>query len=128
MFKYFADLGHTARFRLILALMACLFVSKASFASAPQVVKSNLWDSNKYISVDEITTDMQAYCLTVYEGTKVEKFELKIVSIAKDSGVGTFPFDKSLKNENDLLEWTQKSLNRAKTTGKNKTISATELL
>jgi len=50
------------------------------------------------------------------------------IDITASLGVGTFPFDKSLKNENDLLEWTQKSLNRAKTTGKNKTISATELL
>ena len=50
------------------------------------------------------------------------------INITASLGVGAFPFDKLLKNENDLFEWTQKALNRAKTTGKNKTISAAELL
>lgn len=92
MFKYFVDLGHTVRFRLILALMACLFVSKVSSASAPEVVKSPLWDPNKYISVDEIKPGMKAYLLTSYEGVKIEKFEMEVVSVAKDMGLGgAFP-------------------------------------
>ena len=88
MFKYFVDSGHTARFRLILALMVCLFVSKTSFASAPEVVKGPLWDPNKYISVDEIKPGMKAYLLTSYEGVKIEKFEMEVVSVTKDMGLG----------------------------------------
>ena len=45
-------------------------------------------DSTKYISVDEIRTDMEAYCLTVYSGTKVERFDLKILSVVKKSSPG----------------------------------------
>ena len=88
MFKHFTDLGHIARFRLILALTACLFISKASFASAPEVVKGPLWDPNKYISIDEIKSGMKAYLLTSYEGLKIEKFEMEVVSVAKNMGLG----------------------------------------
>jgi len=45
-------------------------------------------DSSKYISVDEINTDMEAYCLTVYSGTEVERFDLKILSVVKKAGPG----------------------------------------
>lgn len=45
-------------------------------------------DSSKYISVDEIKTDMEAYCLTVYSGTNIERFDLKILSVIKKSSPG----------------------------------------
>ena len=41
-------------------------------------------DTSKYISIDEISTDMEAYCLTVFSGTKIEKFELEILSIVRN--------------------------------------------
>ena len=40
-------------------------------------------DKTKYISVDEVTTDMEAYCLTVVSGTEIERFPLKIISTVK---------------------------------------------
>lgn len=43
-------------------------------------------------------------------------------------GVAAFPAAGKMNNENDLIELTQRALNRAKTIGKNKTISAAELL
>lgn len=43
---------------------------------------------NRYISVDEITTEMDAYCLTVFEGTKVEKFPLKVLSVVRNHRPG----------------------------------------
>jgi len=92
MFKYFADSSCIGRFSVVLALLVCVFGSKVCFALKPEVGQSGLWDPDKYISVDEITPDMQAYCLTVYEGTNVEKFEMEIISIVKDGGVGNFPF------------------------------------
>jgi hypothetical protein len=45
-------------------------------------------DSSKYISVDEIKTDMEAHCLTVYSGTQIERFELKILSVVKKHTAG----------------------------------------
>lgn len=41
-------------------------------------------DKTRYITVDEIAPDMNAYCLTVYEGTTVEKFPLKVISVIKN--------------------------------------------
>jgi hypothetical protein len=45
-------------------------------------------DSTKYITIDEITADMDAYCLTVFQGMKVERFPLKILSVAKGYRAG----------------------------------------
>lgn len=45
-------------------------------------------DSSKYISVDEVRTDMDAYCLTVFQGTEVEKFPLKILSVVRNHRPG----------------------------------------
>jgi hypothetical protein len=45
-------------------------------------------DRSRYIPVREIRTDMEAYCLTVLEGTKIEKFPLKILSIVHNEEPG----------------------------------------
>ena len=45
-------------------------------------------DSTKYISLAEIQPDMEAYCLTVYSGTTIERFELKILSVVKKASPG----------------------------------------
>lgn len=41
-------------------------------------------DKTKYISIGEIRTDMEAYCLTVWYGTEIEKFPLKILSVVRN--------------------------------------------
>ncbi|HML73979.1 MAG TPA: SpoIVB peptidase S55 domain-containing protein [Anaerohalosphaeraceae bacterium] len=43
------------------------------------------WDSSRYILVDEVKPEMEAYCLTVFEGDKVERFPLKILSVVKQA-------------------------------------------
>ncbi|HEG43526.1 MAG TPA: hypothetical protein ENH94_05710 [Phycisphaerales bacterium] len=42
-------------------------------------------DSKKYITIDQIDPSMDAYCLTVMQGTTIEKFDLKILSIVKNA-------------------------------------------
>lgn len=39
--------------------------------------------ANPYISIDEVTADMEAYCLTVFSGMQVERFPLKILSVVR---------------------------------------------
>lgn len=46
------------------------------------------WDASRYISIDEIQPGMEAWCLTVLEGTKVEKFPLKVLSIVRNAQPG----------------------------------------
>ena len=43
-----------------------------------------IWDSARYISVSEVKPGMEAYCLTVYQGTEPEKFRLDVVSVVPD--------------------------------------------
>jgi len=41
-------------------------------------------DKQKYIGLDEIARGMEAYCLTVYEGAKIERFEMEVISVVYD--------------------------------------------
>jgi len=41
-------------------------------------------EPNKYINIDEIRPGMEAYCLTCYEGTKIEKFALEVLSVVRN--------------------------------------------
>ncbi|MHC4271922.1 MAG: SpoIVB peptidase S55 domain-containing protein, partial [Planctomycetota bacterium] len=41
-------------------------------------------DSTKYITIDEVKPGMEAYCLTIFEGTKIEKFDLEVLSIVRN--------------------------------------------
>lgn len=43
-------------------------------------------DKSKYITIDEIRPGMEAYCLTCYKGTKIEKFNLEVLSVVRDFG------------------------------------------
>jgi len=41
-------------------------------------------DKTKYITVDEIRPGMEAYCLTVYKGTKIEKFSMDVLDVVRN--------------------------------------------
>jgi hypothetical protein len=43
------------------------------------------WDSTRYIRISEVKPEMEAYCLTVLEKDKIERFSLKILSIVKQA-------------------------------------------
>ena len=45
-------------------------------------------DKSKYITIDEISTDMEAYCLTVLSGVDIEKFPLKVLSVVRGNQPG----------------------------------------
>jgi len=58
------------------------------FGSLPTKSENEVPDEQlnlqKYIKIEEITPGMQAYCRTVYQGTKVEKFDLEVLSVIRD--------------------------------------------
>jgi hypothetical protein len=58
------------------------------FASLAWAGESLQWDSARYIRVDEVRKDMPAYCLTVLEGEKTEKFDMKVLSILRNAAPG----------------------------------------
>ncbi len=56
-----------------------------SFISVSFGAESDFYfDTSRYIPLDEVKPGMKAYCLTVYKGTKIEKFDLEVISVVKD--------------------------------------------
>lgn len=53
----------------------------------PEALTGN-WDPNEYISTDEVRPGMEAYCLTCYKGTEVEKFGLDVISVVRNISPG----------------------------------------
>ncbi len=71
-------------------MLVCIVVWQAVFCAAagwsgavPEGLEGK-WDASRYISVDEVRPGMEAYCLTVYKGTEVEKFGLDVLSVVRD--------------------------------------------
>ena len=64
---------------MLWCVAVCLIVSKAFCGTNPEPL-----DKSKYIGIDEIRPDMDAYCLTVLKDTNIEKFELKVLSVVRN--------------------------------------------
>ena len=64
-------------------LVTVLLLSSLVFAwgTAAGAARGSILDTERYIGLDEIEPGMQAYCLTVFTGTEVEKFEFEVVSV-----------------------------------------------
>ena len=70
----------------------CLFPAFLLFSAGTLIAAEDFWDSSKYIDIDEIQPGMKAYCLTCYSGTKIEKFELDVLSVVRNFGPGRDAF------------------------------------
>lgn len=70
--------GPTASSFILVLLISALTIQTAGFAL----------DTSKYIGIDEVRPDMEAYCLSVFSGTEVEKFGLKILSVVRGTRPG----------------------------------------
>jgi hypothetical protein len=66
----------------LLAVAICLGWAAQAFGARklPACIDA-LWDSQRYIRVDEIKPGMPAYCLTDYGEAGIERFELKVVNV-----------------------------------------------
>ncbi len=51
-------------------------------------VSQTIVSASEYIDIDEIVPGSEAYCLTVLEGTTIERFPLKVVDVVKNSEPG----------------------------------------
>ena len=59
--------------------LLCLPLWAASFCQAGQQL-----DKTKYITIDEVRPGMEAYCLTCYKGTEIEKFDMEVLSVVRN--------------------------------------------
>jgi len=72
-------------FCFFLCLSCCLVPANSTYGATPDSSSAeDLWDSAKYISIDEIQPGMKAYCLTCYSGTEIEKFDLDVISVVRN--------------------------------------------
>jgi len=55
------------------------------------VVLEGIWDSAKYISLDEIKPGMEAYCLTEYGVAGIEKFGMEVVDVVRNINPSSGP-------------------------------------
>jgi hypothetical protein len=79
---------NTSKYRtfcFFLYLSFCFFLTNSAYGALPDSSSvEDLWDSAKYISIDEIQPGMKAYCLTCYSGTEIEKFDLDVISVVRN--------------------------------------------
>ncbi|MHC4641915.1 MAG: SpoIVB peptidase S55 domain-containing protein [Planctomycetota bacterium] len=61
-----------------------LFLAVLLCAPGTSNATEGAWDPAKYIGIDEIQPGMKAYCLTCYSGTKIEKFDLDVISVVRN--------------------------------------------
>ena len=73
-------------FHVLLGAGLCLLVLTAALRAANERHErlDALWDSQRYIGVDEVKPGMEAHCLTDYGDAGIEKFELKVVEVIRD--------------------------------------------
>lgn len=61
------------------------------FAAGQPKGLENVWDSERYISLDEIKPGMEAYCLTEYGVAGIEKFGMEVVDVIRDINPSSSP-------------------------------------
>lgn len=64
--------------------LAVLVVLAAGVARADAPATHTLFDSSKDISVDEVKPGMKGYGLSVFSGTRIEKFDVEVVDVVKN--------------------------------------------
>lgn len=62
-------------------------LSGANRSEVPNILEG-IWDPAKYISLDEIKPEMEAYCLTEYGLAGIEKFGMEVVDVVRNVDPG----------------------------------------
>ena len=72
--------------RLLVHIFCFFSVLCGSFCRAGEGL-----DKSRYIGLDEIRPGMKGYCLTGFEGTKIERFDLEVLSVVRKLGPSLRP-------------------------------------
>jgi len=72
------------RFLFCLLVFACSFCCAGEKMGKSAGLAEGGWDPAKYISIDEVQPGMEAYCLTAYKSTEVEKFGLEVLDVVRN--------------------------------------------
>ena len=89
---HISSLSSVLCFRPNFMLLSFLFLIGSGLCWADQNVvepaASRESQAAGYIGIDEVQPGMEAYCLTVYEGTEIEKFDLEVLSVIHNMSPG----------------------------------------
>jgi len=76
------------RFCMVIVLTGAVYA-----AGEPKGLEE-VWDSDRYIGLDEIKPGMEAYCLTEYGVAGIEKFGLEVVDVVRNINPSSSPGSK----------------------------------
>jgi hypothetical protein len=68
--------------------------TSALFAAGQPKGLEDVWDSDRYIGLDEIKPGMEAYCLTEYGVAGIEKFSMEVVDVVRNINPSSSPGSK----------------------------------
>jgi hypothetical protein len=66
-------------------MCSCFLILGAIFVCPP--TRATEFDPQQHMDIDEIEVGMRGYGLTVFHGTKIEKFEVEVVSVVRNMGI-----------------------------------------
>ncbi|ARN57728.1 SpoIVB peptidase S55 domain-containing protein [Sedimentisphaera salicampi] len=76
---------HRKKF-LFIAFPALLLAAAVSISGASEI------DTSKYMPLEEVKAGMEGYALSVYKGTEIEKFPIRVISVMEDYRPGQDAF------------------------------------
>lgn len=85
-------------FTFYLSLVFAVAAPQSTAQAGQSKALEGIWDPAKYISPEEIKPGMQAYCLTEYGVSGIEKFALEVLDVVRDFEPG---LDVILVNSTD---------------------------
>jgi hypothetical protein len=68
----------------VAAALVLMLSAVAAHGAADPSASSNLFDPEKHMKVAEVRPGMKGYGLSVFMGTKIERFEVEVLSVLKD--------------------------------------------
>src|SRR5580693_3132676 len=82
--------SNLVRAGLVLALFSTIGVAgrAAPPVSHPDSNNQIQWDSRKFMRVSEVRPGMKGYALTVFKGTKIERFNVEILGVVSKFNMG----------------------------------------
>jgi hypothetical protein len=71
-----------------------MVLAGAVYAAGQPKGLEDIWDSDRYIGLDEIKPGMEAYCLTEYDVAGIEKFSMEVVDVVRNINPSSSPGSK----------------------------------
>lgn len=79
---------------VLLCFCTVMVLADGAYSAGRSKGLEDVWDSERYIGLDEIKPGMEAYCLTEYGVAGIEKFGLEVVDVVRNINPSSSPGSK----------------------------------